>query len=656
MSTPVRWLSNEGRNDYDHPLAVPVDQGTESLNISLSAGSLGTKRKATTAVTLSGDSYTGFSALFRFQPGQIETDSELHFWSQDSTKKYSRITAGTVVHNLTLADNASGAVFNSSAAVLNGKIFVAYKSGVNRLHVYDPASSTTVLRRSGLAAQEVTNFVVVDHGSGSYPAVYRVYAFATRVKVGSVIVRQSNIIHSAAAFGITPTGAGHEIRITKLADTADGETHWVVYGSSSQGGPFYELAEIPVATTTYDDTALVSSYSNNPLGPTSGSNYPFPSVKAIVSDGERLIGFGANETSAGDSVLPVPGTVYFTPVIGSSTGLGQDEERFQDTAAQSDWIRINPNGGSADIGLSQPINGTIYVFQSVGITALVPTGQAQVPYRRQVVHKKYGAVSHASIVVGEDESGSPCVYFLDPRDGPRRISLGNQVQWCGKDVNTFWRTQINLNATSVVAHGTYNWVTKEVIWWVATGANNSPDKCLVFNTTLGRSNIRDVRYGWAQWTGAMGGAHCSCMFPPLENSSLVEVPYAGNATTLFRQDGANTTDHGAVAFQGYAQSKAWDWEPISRRKRLNDAYVSAKCQAATTLQQSVIQNWSAATKTDTVSIAAIGSETRCRVRCEATDVSDIITAQIQIGDAAAVAVAPWTIDRWDGIVESTSAK
>lgn len=649
----IAWESCEGRNGWDSPKKVPENMAVEALNVSLQEGLLGIKRTAATAMTMTGDAFTGANALFRFVPAQNEQSALIFIVSNDATPKILKSFALNCT-NLTLDDNISATPWLATAAALNGKLFIAYPSGVNRLHIYSPSESTTLVRRAGIKAPAVPT--VADQGVGTYAAIPRWYATCVRVKSGASVLRQSNL---TAGVAFTPSATGLSARVTKAAATGDGETHWVVWGSVvSINGPFYPLSEIVVGTTTFDDTQDPNTYSTNgDAAPVPGSRYPFPSVKYLKSDGKRLLGLGVWESAAGDSVTPQPGTVYITPVLLSSfgTGAGSDDERFQATADQVDTIVLNLQADAVDRGLSDPVNNTIYAFQSRGIWALTPTGNSQTPYTSQQIDKNRGALSHQSIVIGMDAQGRQCVYFLNPFDGPNRISLGNSIEWCGKDVYDIWQT-MNLAATIIAAHGVFDYAKKEVKWWVTTHINigSEPDTMIVFNVMLGRVTVRGsttVRYGWSKWTGKIAAARCSVMATPVfEALALIDLPYIGRATApyILRQDGALNTDDG-TAFQAYVLSGIL-WRFASRTyRRLYDAYVTAKA-AAVTIRQTIIRNYGQDSPTDDVSIAAAGTETRVIVKAQQTNFGECKVAQVQLGDSAAANTA-WTLEGWDASTE-----
>jgi hypothetical protein len=167
--------------------------------------------------------------------------------------------------------------------------------------------------------------------------------------------------------------------ITKPASLSENETHWELYAASTATGTYYLIATTVVATTTFDDTARRSSTTT--AEPSAGANTPWPSVRVLGTDGKRLLGFGVFETTAGDSVTPKNGRVYFGPVLDSSSV--HDDERLSNTTEIQGFIDVARNTGAVDRGLTpRPVNNIFFAFQSVGIYGLIPTESALAPYRR----------------------------------------------------------------------------------------------------------------------------------------------------------------------------------------------------------------------------------------------------------------------------------
>jgi len=262
-------------------------------------------------------------------------------------------------------------------------------------------------------------------------------------------------------------------------------------------------------------------------------------------------------------------------------------------------------------------------------------------------------VSHQSIVQAEDENGQPCLYFLNPSDGPYRIGTGYTMQWLGKDVKDLWDT-INLSATGQTAWGIYDRSRKLIIWGIATGSSNTPDKLIVFDVTNGKVSDGDsIRKGWVQWTGDIASSYCAVVFNSTLAATrpLTTTPYYGSATgtTLLRTSTSATQD-GSTNYQAYVRSRAFRWAPLGRFKKILDAVLIAKAQTATTIRQRLIADWGFATLDRDVSIAPVGSEAYVRPRPDAMDFTDLRTLQVEIGDSAA-ANTTWELESWEGAIE-----
>jgi hypothetical protein len=140
------------------------------------------------------------------------------------------------------------------------------------------------------------------------------------------------------------------------------------------------------------------------------------------------------------------------------------------------------------------LNGSVYVFKRSAIYKLVRTGDVTVPYRPVTISKVVGAISRKGIVPGEDESGSPCLYFLAER-GPYRLGSAG-LQYLGGDIETLWAT-VNVRPSFALAHGVYDTRKGQVRWWVPIGAELFPTQQIVFHVRLGRpSQAGRVVGGW----------------------------------------------------------------------------------------------------------------------------------------------------------------
>src|ERR1051326_7615624 len=145
------WRECLGRNTWEHPLEVPDNQGTEALNVVLREGQIGQKRPSSSPIAFVGDAFSGVNAAAEFLPDDDPTNAQLFLVSNDATTKIVKISNGNTAAVLTLKDNYEKTPWLTSFVALNKKLFIAYNSLVNRLHVYVPAESTTAVRRTGFA-------------------------------------------------------------------------------------------------------------------------------------------------------------------------------------------------------------------------------------------------------------------------------------------------------------------------------------------------------------------------------------------------------------------------------------------------------------------------------------------------------------------------
>src|SRR6185503_14115498 len=96
-------------------------------------------------------------------------------------------------------------------ATLNGKLYLAFDSAVDRLHVYDPNLSTPRVRRVGFitpAAPSAAN----SGTAGAYAAVLRYYRVRWVQMKGHTVVRRSE---PSTSVSFTPSGAAVGVVITQ---------------------------------------------------------------------------------------------------------------------------------------------------------------------------------------------------------------------------------------------------------------------------------------------------------------------------------------------------------------------------------------------------------------------------------------------------------
>ena len=242
-----------GQNDTDPPISLANDQVVSARNVEFTVSTLGERRRGGEAIDLTGsglESHSRVTWMHRHLPTTDETEAE--FWALGVTNaaSYALARKDTAWSNPTFDDAPllnNGGEYKFQAVTLHGKMFLAYRSAVDRLHVWDG----TTLRRAGLAGPTAAP-TAANSGSGSF-ATTRYYRVRWVYMSGSTVLRRSEPSDSVS---ITPSGTGAGILVTRPATTgSDGdETHWEVEASTDNAN-FYALSSAILATTTYTDTA-----------------------------------------------------------------------------------------------------------------------------------------------------------------------------------------------------------------------------------------------------------------------------------------------------------------------------------------------------------------------------------------------------------------
>lgn len=535
-----------GRNGVDSPLLLEPDQCVEAINVDWFLGLIGRKRKG--AAFVSGiPSSTEIMSLARHIEKE-ERDNEL--WAFEGADGDVRRLAAGAWTSLTLpnADATAGEGFVTVVAVsFNGKLFLAYPNHDGRLHVWDGTSIRPVgIGAPGTGGTPPAISVVAIAGTGF--TGYRGYHVMYTRQESGVTVRRGD--WSSTVRSLTLNNQGGWL-VTRGALLNQGETHWELYGSSVTGvagndpGPYYLIATIPIATTSYSDLTKPANFPGVlPLAPLIGSYQVPPDCRYLLVDEARMImagrwdyytnlgyGFPAQQASR----------VWWTPVISDASGVGNDE-RLNWTLENLPFIDFDPGDGGEVRGVGGPLFDSPHVFKYDRIYKMVRTGVAGAPYRPVTITKRCGAIRHQTIVTAEDEAGHECLYFLSKR-GPYRIGQ-NGLQYCGRDIEDIWAT-VDLALAGHVAkgaHGIYHADLHQVWWWINTSksVSGAPDLKIVFDVKQGRfTEVGGVRRGWCQHQGRSSYAWCSVMYSKSfatdlgdKGNSLSLRPYIGSADEI----------------------------------------------------------------------------------------------------------------------------
>lgn len=401
---------------------------------------------------------SGFTGEVQWIGRHVTNDGVEELWAaayNAGTVACARRVAG-VWTPVTLIDTPNpNSLTEMHSVTFNGKLFLAYDSAVNRLHVWDGTS----VRRVGLTVSGVGS--VANTGAGAYAATARRYRFSQRIKDGTDIVAESEL---SAAVSFTPSGAGTAARITGPT-AVDSATHWVVYGLISSAGDVYDLYEELAETAigaTYDDSTAPASY-NGDAPPVLNSNIPPPSAKCLATDSTRLIMGGAWETTAAaGQTTPANNRVWFTRAL-AATDVGDDE-----SVPNGLWLNIGDAGPVTALGT---IYTDVYAFKAGSVHKLIPTQDPEGPFSRVLISENFGAVGQRVIANGETEDGFSAIYFADDH-AVYRLAYGAVVPF-SEPVGRDLRAQSITADGSVLAYDPYRRVLLVQISNTATGVIGS---------------------------------------------------------------------------------------------------------------------------------------------------------------------------------------
>lgn len=629
-----------GRNGVDSPLdpSFYPNQCVAAINVDWSQGPLGRKRGGAAALSLAGGTAPSaggpFYALFRHIQGGSEANSEM--WAMDSAYAMKRMVAGVWADVTT---DGGGLLGIPSFASFNGKLFIATGGGLgaNRMFVYDPSLAAPRIRYVGINPG-TTAATVANQGVGAYAAILRYYRVRFIQISGAVLVRRSEPTPSVS---FTPSGAGLYARVTRPTAPGEGETHWELEASTDNVN-FYQIlgfnggSSTAIATTFVDDGTATTSYTNGTLylsDPT--GYYTLPTAcRYIVTDNNRLI-------MAGAAVSGPESRVWYTPVLGSLDA--GDDERYINTAFQKGFLDLSEKDGGSITGMSNPIDGIIYVFKAKQIWRLTPTGDSDNPYLPRRISNSVGCVDYRTIVTAEDANGNPFIYFLSRR-GPYRIGPRG-LEYLGRDLED----RTTAMGPFVGGHAVYYEGLGQVWFWVSylTSVTVTEER-LIFHTRS--ATARDqygVRGGWSIHTGPSTIGACSCMFANTPASSSVDLkPYVGqgNASPIIWKCDTADKDDAGTAFQAYCTTHGLrPVNDLGTNFGVREPMLVAKPATATTIELKLIRDFGLENTTSTVVLTAAGAETRVFKKFDGTAQSDIGVLQAQIGDSAAVASA-WSLD------------
>lgn len=614
-----------GLDDTSAPSDIAPDACTLAENVEFVYSTLGERRGGTTAIT----GPTSFNTLdavvwmYKHTPTNDPTETQLWALAQNlsgSSPSYQlayRDAAGW--HDVSLPDAMDATVPNGhrmSAASLHGKLFLAYNSSVNRLHVWDGTS----VRRCGLAAPGAAP-TGSNSGSGTF-AQPRYYRVRYTVQSGGTTILRSE---PSATLTFSPSGTGSGVVITKPSTISENETHWELEASTDNAN-FYVLATTAVGTSTVTDTAnFFVGYAAYKLSEDIGDYTLLPSAKYLSVDEDRLIAAGSWETASEQS------RVVWTPVSGA-TGVGNDERQELDT---DPYIDLDGYDGGELTGLSRATDGYLYATKLSHIYKLVRQGSRTKAYTAYPLTKSVGALP-GSLVTAIDQAGNPTLYMLDTKQGPYRYG-SEGLQWCGRDIQTLWST-VNVNA-SVPCHGIYDPKNRQLHYWLALNVSSYPDSKIVLHVNKMRNTEEGARRGWTTVPSGDGiaAAHCSVMFASNVDSSaarsLVNAPFIGKSSHAIHLCGTGTTDNGTTYRAKVRTKPFWPGNLLNHYQILSGSLlISGEATTGATISVKAIRDFGLETKTVSTSIEPAGSEEYVIKLLDNLSFSELYAVQLEIGD------------------------
>lgn len=623
-----------GRDGSTPKFRLTEDACVEALNVDWFESSVGRKRNGALAIGITGGTGQAVvSSLLEHVPTFDQSGREL--WSIDdaTTPVWKRLAGGTAWADVTVADGCQSEPWNINGVTFNRKLFVAYNSSKNRLHCWDGTSFRVV----GISTAD-TPSVAQGGGAGTLGGPVRYYKIRWVEMSGSVVLRAGELSHEV---DIVPDGAHANVTITQSAPPGEGETHWEVYASPDDAN-YFRQGQVAKATTTFADTiVLPTNYTGN-VPPDANSFIVPPSAKYLVADKKRLVMGGAWETVAGLSMTPKNNRAWWTAPLGATDN--GDDERVENTSTIKSYTDFEEDL----TGMGGPINGSVLAFSYGGVWKMVNTPVDSAPYVVIRIAGSQGCIDHKSVVVGEDEDGEACIYWLSPV-GPVRMGSGG-YQRCHEDIDDIWRT-VNLSAAKRVGHGVFHRDIHQIWWWVATGSSDEPDTRIIFDTRLGKmidSGVdKSIRKGWAKHTGPSCAARCSAMMSDTLGTVMSRTlkPYIGRTAgsgAIWKCD-TGTTDNG-TAFQSYIESRPFmPWGLGNFGGMPEEAVLAAGAAAGVVIRLTCIRDMGIESLTFDLNISPEASETHVMRQFDASRFAQARSIKFRVGDASAVDAA-WNLD------------
>jgi hypothetical protein len=617
-----------GMNDQDPPSAIKDDQCVLAMNVEFFSAPLGERRAGSEAIALTDsglsdeDEIVHLAAHYPLNSNVQENELWAVGATPSSSLTISRRDSSGVWHQETHPATPSTSpdyIYKIRSQSLHGKLFIGMKSNKDRMLLWDG----TQLRFAGMAVP-TGSLSVSDSGSSGTFADARTYRVRAIQKSGSTILRRSEPTDEVT---FTPSGTkdGAVVDITGITFPGEGETHWELEASNGDGN-FYIIATEPLATTSYTDTTNPSTeYGGNVLSEPIGEYDILPSFKFVIADQDRLILANQYEDAEKGS------RIAWTPVW-TAPGFGNDERLPSDT---DNYLDLDWMDGGEITGISAPVSGSFYAFKWNRVYKIQRTGILSNAYESFLLSTTRGAVP-GSIVSGNDEYGRACVYFLDPAVGPARIGSGG-LQYI-RNIRGTWRS-VNSAAAKIVCHGVYYADKQQIIWWVSTNTEDSPDLVIRLQVSEIQADGDGTSRGWSLADGAYATAYSSAIIyeadedPDTGVISVTARPYIGLSmpTKILRTDVG--TDDDGVAYRARIVTKPYIVAGLLNRwGGMNAALLAAPLENDSIMQISLIRDFGKESAEVTTDFLPESTETTVIKRFDQLAMSNATTIQVEFAD------------------------
>jgi hypothetical protein len=621
------------------PTSLSDDQCEVAMNVEFWRSMLGERRLGSAQIAQTSGWPFGSCErivwMFRHLPTADPSDAQLWALGIDDTGPTAVLAYKDTAWNVvSMADPLvidGVSEYQVVGQTLHGKLFIAYPSNVDRMHVWDGTS----FRRAGLAEAPIIT-TVTDTGSGTFTGT-RYYRIRWTVQSGGSTLLRSE---PGDSFTFTPSGSGSGAQVTmpSLVGADTGITHWELEASVDNAN-FYIIATTIVATTTITDTQDFSAgYAQDfTLSEDIGDYTVIPSVRFLTVEQDRLMGAGSfvdDELSA---------RVIWTPVF-KDPGVGNDERVPIDT---DNILDLDVSEGGPLTGLSATVNGYVYVTKFSHIYQLTRTGIRTSAYEAVPLTKARGAVP-GSIVEALDQTGNPTLFCLDPDVGPCRIGPRG-FEPCGADLIETWGT-FNIDATKILARGLYFPEKKQVHWWIPTSSSNIPDLRLVLHTHEMREQNDGMRRGWALWDGPSASALAVCLYADnidtgAARSNVLKPFIAVEGNGLIWQTDTGDDDNG-TDYTATIVTRPFIHGSLLHTFEVQRGALLAEAASGATLDITLIANFGDFEKEVTsIDLTPDGSEEHVMRTLDDLGLAELRSLQIKFEDTSP-AGAKWTLEQF----------